>query len=61
MQPARIDKALTDRRLLGAGLGDTSTWRTWLVVLKAAFALPLDAAEREVFRPTSRNQPPRRC
>jgi Terminase large subunit, T4likevirus-type, N-terminal len=41
--------ALTDRRLLGAALGDPDTWRTWLAVLKAAFCLPLDEAEREVF------------
>jgi hypothetical protein len=58
MQPARIDKALGDRRLLGAGLGNTSTWRTWLVVLKAAFGLPLDAAEREVFHTVAGDREP---
>ena len=36
-----IDRALADVRMLGAGLGDIGTWRTWLVVLKAAFGLPL--------------------
>jgi len=36
--------------MLGAGLGDIGTWRTWLVVLKAAFGLPLTDLEREVFR-----------
>jgi hypothetical protein len=41
-----IDRALTDKRMLGAGLEDVSTWRTWLAVLKAAFGLPL-AEERE--------------
>jgi hypothetical protein len=28
MKPARIDKALGDRRLLGAGLGDTASMTT---------------------------------
>ena len=45
-----IDRALADVRMLGAGLGDIGTWRTWLVVLKAAFGLPLTDLEREVFR-----------
>src|SRR5262249_21385940 len=47
--PLPIDKVLTDKRVLGAALGDISTWATWLVVMRAAFALPLDNAEREVF------------
>ena len=42
MTPLAIDKVLTDTRLLGAALGDIETWSTWIVVLKAAFALPLD-------------------
>jgi hypothetical protein len=58
MKPARIDKVLTDRRLLGAGLGDITTWRTWIVVLKAAFALPLDAAELKVFHTVAGNRAP---
>ena len=44
-----IDRALTDPRLLGAGLGAVELWRTWLVVLKAAFGLPLDEAELQTF------------
>jgi len=36
-----IDRALADVRMLGAGLGSLETWQTWLVALKAAFALPL--------------------
>ena len=44
-----IDRALTDPRLLGAGLGAVESWRTWLVVLKAAFGLPLDEAELQTF------------
>jgi hypothetical protein len=45
-----IDRALADRRLLGAGLGDLGSWATWLVVLKSSFGLPLDDAERSTFR-----------
>jgi len=44
-----IDEALTDVRLLGAALGDLSTWRTWLTVLKAAFGLTLEPGEAKVF------------
>ena len=44
-----IDRALLDRNLLGAGLGDAASWQTWLVVLRAAFALDLSAAERAIF------------
>ena len=45
-----IDHVLTNHRLLGAGLGDVSTWRVWLTVLKAAFGRRLDKAERKTFR-----------
>ena len=51
-----IDRVLTDPRLLGAQLGDISTWATWIVILKAAFALPLDAAEIEVFHGVTGNR-----
>jgi hypothetical protein len=44
-----IDDALRDRSLLGAALGDPETWTTWLAVLRAAFGLPLDAAQLETF------------
>ena len=44
-----IDRALRDRGMLGAGLGPLATWQTWLIALKAAFALPLTAKERELF------------
>jgi hypothetical protein len=44
-----IAEALVDRNLLGAALGDGASWQTWLVVLKAAFAEPLDDAERALF------------
>jgi hypothetical protein len=45
-----IDRVLTDPRLLGAGLGDLSTWAVWLVVLRAAFSNPLDADELQTFK-----------
>jgi Phage Terminase len=45
-----IDRALADDRMLGAGLSSVGTWQTWLIALKAAFALPLTEAEREEFR-----------
>jgi hypothetical protein len=44
-----IDAALCDPNLLGAALGDLESWATWRVILKAAFALPLETAERAVF------------
>jgi hypothetical protein len=38
-----VDTALLDRHLFGAALGSSpDTWATWLTVLRAAFASPLD-------------------
>jgi hypothetical protein len=48
--PLAIDKVLSDTRLLGAALAPIETWATWSIALKAAFALPLTDAEREVFK-----------
>jgi hypothetical protein len=45
-----IDQALTDRQLLGAALGDLESWATWRVILKAAFAEPLDDDELILFK-----------
>jgi hypothetical protein len=45
-----VDKALKDRNLLGAALGDAASWETWIAVLRAAFALPLSDEELELFR-----------
>jgi hypothetical protein len=53
-----IDAALRDRNLLGAALGDPESWATWLAVLKAAFAEPLDEAERTVFDTVSGGREP---
>src|SRR6516225_6620321 len=44
-----IDVALRDKHLLGAALGDASTWSVWLAILKAAHGRPLNERERELF------------
>jgi hypothetical protein len=44
-----IDRALTDPRLLGAALGNTASWKTWRIVLKAAFAITLNEEEAKTF------------
>jgi hypothetical protein len=43
-----IDAALRNPDLLGAGLGDASTWGAWLTILSAAFADPLGDGEEAV-------------
>lgn len=47
--PLPIDRALFDPKLLGAALGNPSSWRVWLTTLKAAFGQRLDAEELAVF------------
>jgi hypothetical protein len=44
-----IDRCLRNKRLLGAALGDAGSWSTWLAVLRAAFGLPLDADQQQLF------------
>jgi hypothetical protein len=58
MKPATIDRALTDAKLLGAALGDVASWRVWLMVLMAAFGLPLDAQQLEQFASIAGNRGP---
>jgi hypothetical protein len=48
-----IDRALCDPQLLGAALGDVSTWRTWPAILRAAFALTMDDEDRALFAAVS--------
>ena len=52
MRSFSIIDALEDVNLFGglAGFRDLSTWRAWLVFLKAAYGLPLDADEVETFK-----------
>jgi hypothetical protein len=51
-KPFTIDRAL-DARLLGKTLSDISTWATWVAILKAAFALELNAEELATFASVS--------
>jgi len=44
-----IDRAIQDKNLLGAALGDPTTWAMWLVVLKAVFGQQLNRSERRAF------------
>ena len=44
-----IDRAIQDKNLLGAALGDPTTWAMWLVVLKAVFGQELNRSERRAF------------
>jgi hypothetical protein len=55
-----IVKALRDPNLLGAGIGDLSSWRTWLAALKAAFGLKLRPGDLEVFHEIAgQREPPK--
>jgi hypothetical protein len=56
--PLAIDRALLDRRLLGAALGNPASWSTWIAVLRAAFGLPLDDDQRRVFARVAGNRAP---
>jgi Terminase large subunit, ATPase domain len=57
-----IDRALTDERLLGAGLGDPMSWAVWLAILRAGFGLPLDEQQKAMFASVAgeRSPPARR-
>ena len=56
-----IGRALAEERLLGAALGDPSTWTTWRAVMKAAHAERLTARELVAFRRVAGGRdPPRR-
>jgi hypothetical protein len=54
----RIDEALLDSNLLGAALGDASTYATWLTVLRAAYGLPLSKDDRALFETISGGREP---
>jgi hypothetical protein len=53
-----IDRALRNKRLLGAALGEAGSWATWLAVLRAAFGLPLDADQQQLFASVSGGRAP---
>jgi hypothetical protein len=51
--------ALDDRNLLGASIRDPDSWKPWRALLAAAFGLPLDPYQAELFRQcTGRTVPP---
>jgi hypothetical protein len=54
-----ITDALDDPLLFQPWFAGPS-WSTWRAVLKAAFAIPMDAAERKSFRAVASRDPPRR-
>jgi hypothetical protein len=47
--PITIGDALRSPQLLGAALGDLSSWQTWVATLKACYGEPLDEAEAAAF------------
>lgn len=53
-----VDEAMTDKRLLGAALGDPRTWTTWRAVLRAAFGLPLNDTQRSAFATVAGDREP---
>jgi hypothetical protein len=56
--PVTIDTAMADRVLLGSALGDPASWATWRVVLRAAFGLGLDPAQRELWQRVAGHRDP---
>jgi hypothetical protein len=53
-----IDAALSDRKLLGAAIGDLATWQVWRVVLKAAAGDSLNEQERQTFAAVAGDRKP---
>jgi hypothetical protein len=56
-----ITEAIADPKLFGSLFKDISTWRPWIVFLKALFGLPIeDPGDLELFRiSTGLNEPPK--
>ena len=52
-----IEQALRDTNLLGAALGEVSSWQIWLTVLKAAFGQELTAQELTTFHAAAGERP----
>ncbi len=59
-QHCRIDEAMADAKLLGAALGDLSTWSTWRTTLKAAIGVDLTEDEAATFAAASGGRKPPR-
>jgi hypothetical protein len=56
-QPWDICAAIQDENLLGAALGPSQSWATWLAVLAAAFGVPLSLPQRLLFANVSGGRP----
>jgi hypothetical protein len=55
-----IIDAINDKRFFKSCFKDPSTWNSWLVCLKAIFALPMDFDELNIYRKfTGRQNPPK--
>ena len=50
--------ALLDPNLLGAALGNPATWTRWFSILKAAFALPMNASDLAQFKEVAGGRSP---
>jgi hypothetical protein len=51
--------AIADPNLFGPWFKDPGTWRAWFAFLRALFGLPMDAADRRIYRAcTGRQKPP---
>lgn len=54
-----IISAISDPNLFGKAFGDLESWKSWIVCLKALFALEMTSEELEVFKiHTGRERPP---
>lgn len=49
-KPSSIVEAITSPSFFGPAFKKSETWRRWLVLFKAIYALPLDDEEMEIFR-----------
>lgn len=54
-----IIEAIQDEKLFRPLFNNLDSWRTWMVVLRAIFGLPMDASDRALFTQlTGRHEPP---
>jgi len=54
-----IIESMSHPGLFASSFGGAS-WHNWRTILKGAFALPMDDAEREFFRSIAERDPPRK-
>jgi hypothetical protein len=53
-----IERALSDRNLLGRALGSSGSWSTWLSVLKPSFGSKLTVDELVTFKSVAGDRDP---